>query len=126
MSCSKCGAENIEGRKFCSKCGGLLARSCPKCGAANEPGADFCGECGTLLSAPAVARKSTTDRIRLAEASANETLEGERKTVTVLSADIKGSTELEEDLDPEEARAIIDPAIELMIDSVRHYGGHVV
>ena len=53
-------------------------------------------------------------------------IEGERKTVTALFADIKGSTELEQDLDPEEARAIIDPAIELMIDAVRRYEGYVV
>jgi class 3 adenylate cyclase len=52
-------------------------------------------------------------------------LEGERKTVTVLFADIKGSMELIEDLDPEDARAIVDPALKLMIDAVRHYGGYV-
>jgi len=53
-------------------------------------------------------------------------LEGERKTVTALLADIKGSTELMEDLDPEEARAIIDPALKLMIDAVQRYDGYVV
>ena len=52
--------------------------------------------------------------------------EGERKTVTALFADIKGSTELMEDLDPEEARAIIDPALKLMIDAVQRYDGYVV
>jgi class 3 adenylate cyclase len=53
-------------------------------------------------------------------------LEGERKTVTALFADIKGSTELMEDLDPEEARAIIDPALRIMVDAVRRYEGYVV
>jgi class 3 adenylate cyclase len=53
-------------------------------------------------------------------------LEGERKTVTALFADIKGSTELEQDLDPEEARAIVDPALKLMIDAVRRYDGYIV
>ncbi|HXZ87323.1 MAG TPA: adenylate/guanylate cyclase domain-containing protein, partial [Candidatus Binataceae bacterium] len=53
-------------------------------------------------------------------------IDGERKTVTALFADIKGSTELMEDLDPEEARAIIDPALKLMIDAVRRYDGYVV
>jgi adenylate cyclase len=53
-------------------------------------------------------------------------LEGERKTVTALFADIKGSTELMEELDPEEARAIIDPALKLMIDAVHRYDGYVV
>jgi class 3 adenylate cyclase len=52
-------------------------------------------------------------------------LEGERKTVTALFADIKGSMELIEDLDPEEARAIIDPALKVVIDAVHHYGGYV-
>ena len=52
--------------------------------------------------------------------------EGERKLVTVLFADIKGSTELEENLDPEEARALVDPALQLMIHAVRRYDGYVV
>ncbi len=60
------------------------------------------------------------------ESSSPEALEGERKTVTALFADIKGSTELEQDLDPEEARAIIDPALKLMIDAVRRYDGYIV
>jgi class 3 adenylate cyclase len=52
--------------------------------------------------------------------------DGERKTVTALFADIKGSMELIEDLDPEEARAIVDPALKLMIDAVHRYAGHIV
>jgi len=60
------------------------------------------------------------------ESTSPEALEGERKTVTALFADIKGSTELEQDLDPEEARAIIDPALKLMIDAVRRYDGYIV
>jgi class 3 adenylate cyclase len=60
------------------------------------------------------------------ESSSPETLEGERKTVTALFADIKGSTELMEELDPEEARAIIAPALKLMIEAVHRYDGYVV
>jgi class 3 adenylate cyclase len=52
-------------------------------------------------------------------------IEGERKTVTMLFADIKGSMDLIEELDPEEARAIVDPALKLMIKTVQHYGGYV-
>jgi hypothetical protein len=52
-------------------------------------------------------------------------LDGERKTVTALFADIRGSTELQQDLDPEQARAIIDPALRLMMEVVHHYGGYV-
>ncbi|MGA7871219.1 MAG: adenylate/guanylate cyclase domain-containing protein, partial [Candidatus Binatus sp.] len=64
-------------------------------------------------------------RVSLEEAAA-AVAEGERKIVTALFADIKGSTELEQDLDPEEARAIVDPALKLMIDAVRRYDGYVV
>src|SRR5207248_6581082 len=60
------------------------------------------------------------------ESSTSETPDGERKTVTALFADIKGSMELMEDLDPEEARAIVDPALKLMIDAVHRYDGYIV
>jgi class 3 adenylate cyclase len=60
------------------------------------------------------------------ESSSPEALDGERKTVTALFADIKGSMDLMEDLDPEEARAIVDPAIRQMIDAVHRYDGYVV
>ncbi len=63
---------------------------------------------------------------RIAAKGTPPALDGERKTVTALFADIKGSTELMEDLDPEEARAIIDPALKLMIDAAHRYDGHVV
>jgi hypothetical protein len=71
------------------------------------------------------AKKSDQTQIRLTETPAPENLEGERKTVTMLFADIKGSMDLIEDLDPEEARAIVDPALKLMMESVQHYGGYV-
>src|SRR5215469_7189176 len=120
MRCSKCGVENREGRKFCAECAAPLAVNCPRCGAPNEPGEKFCGECSAPLGAPAAAgsAKKAESPIHLADATASENVEGERKTVTALFADIKGSTELEQDLDPEEARAIVDPALKLMIDAV--------
>ena len=78
---------------------------------------------------PSTCRKAGT-RLRAASASLPKAggnhPEGERKTVTALFADIKGSTELMEDLDPEEARAIVDPALKLMIDAVHRYDGYVV
>jgi len=61
-----------------------------------------------------------------ASEDASEHITGERKVVTVLFADIKGSMELIEDLDPEEARAIVEPALKLMMGAVLHYGGYVV
>ncbi|HKN01782.1 MAG TPA: adenylate/guanylate cyclase domain-containing protein [Candidatus Binataceae bacterium] len=68
----------------------------------------------------------TVATVRVVTEEASPTLEGERKTVTALFADIKGSTELEQDLDPEEARAIVDPALRLMIDAVQRYDGYIV
>jgi class 3 adenylate cyclase len=129
MRCAKCRNENREGRKFCSKCGAPLARACPECGASNEPGEDFCGDCGASLTFQSMSRPSPTsaaeEAVRTTPVSSSASLEGERKTVTALFADIIGSTELEQDLDPEEARAIIDPALKLMIEAVEHYGGYV-
>jgi len=128
MNCTKCGSDNREGRKFCAKCAAPLARVCPQCGASNEPGEDFCGECAAALAQTptASAKKPNDPPIRVAETPAPENLEGERKTVTALFADIKGSTELEQDLDPEEARALVDPALKLMIEAVRRYDGYIV
>jgi predicted ATPase/class 3 adenylate cyclase len=69
--------------------------------------------------------KSSSVRVA-PESSSQEAIDGERKTVTALFADIKGSMDLMEDLDPEEARAIVDPAIRLMIDAAHRYDGYVV
>jgi class 3 adenylate cyclase len=101
---------------------------CPRCGAENQPDEDFCGECAApFAQIPGVAAKKPSEAlIRIVEASGVEHFDGERKTVTALFADIKGSTELMEALDPEEARAIIDPALKLMIEAVRRYDGYVV
>ncbi len=130
MNCSKCGTNNPATNNFCAKCGTPLAKHCAKCRAENPPTSDFCGKCGTSLANSAgttAATSSPESGVRVApDSSSPEALEGERKTVTALFADIKGATELEEDLDPEEARAIIDPALKLMIDAVRRYDGYIV
>jgi class 3 adenylate cyclase/predicted ATPase len=128
MRCTKCGTESISGRKFCPECGSPLSRRCAKCGAQNSPTAKFCEDCGAPLQTPAVGSTKTSNDapIRVADPSNPENLEGERKTVTALFADIKGSMELMEDLDPEEARAIVDPALKLMIEAVHRYGGYIV
>ncbi|HMD04655.1 MAG TPA: adenylate/guanylate cyclase domain-containing protein, partial [Candidatus Binatus sp.] len=128
MNCPDCGAENPAEQKFCNQCAAPFKRRCAKCGYENPPTAKFCGECAAALGqTPTASEKRPNDSpIRIADAPAAENLEGERKTVTALFADIKGSTELEQDLDPEEARAIVDPALKLMIDAVRRYDGYVV
>src|SRR5215470_11695912 len=129
MRCSKCGRDNREGRKFCTSCGTPLVAACPKCGAPFQPDESFCGECGTAIgaSAPRAASSAQPRPLSLSDTiPATEVIDGERKTVTALFADIKGSMELMEDLDPEEARAIVDPALKLMIDAVHRYGGYIV
>src|SRR6516225_10058880 len=113
MRCSKCGFENPGGMKFCGQCTGPLALVCPNCHFENPPGFKFCGQCTTALGpgtadVPSSNRRTTTDEI-----DGPAALDGERKTVTALFADIKGSMELMVDLDPEEARAVIDPALKL-------------
>jgi len=124
MRCSKCGFENPEGMKFCGQCTTPLALICPKCSFENPPAFRFCGQCTASLSA--VGAKAAQP-IRVAEPAADAgATDGERKTVTALFADLKGSTALMEELDPEEARAIIDPALRIMIDAVKRYDGYVV
>jgi predicted ATPase/class 3 adenylate cyclase len=129
MRCSKCGADNREGARFCDKCGAKFSPRCPSCGAENRTDAKFCDSCGAAFGADATvaapAAKMNDTPIRVTEPSAAENQEGERKTVTALFADIKGSMELIEDLDPEEARAIVDPALKLMMEAVQRYGGYV-
>ena len=131
MRCSKCGADNRDTAKFCDECGAQLAPRCPSCGESNRPDARFCDSCGTTLvesrAQPATGKSRGADGVRVSPESATpERLDGERKTVTALFADIKGSMELMEDLDPEEARTIVDPALKLMMDAVHRYGGFVV
>jgi class 3 adenylate cyclase/tetratricopeptide (TPR) repeat protein len=132
MPCPRCQHENREGRRFCSKCGAALGASCPACGFTNEPGDEFCGGCGARLGAPqpAQTRFTSPDAYtpkHLAEKilTSKSALEGERKQVTVLFADLKGSMELLAERDPEEARKLLDPVLERMMEAVHRYEGTV-
>ena len=114
MRCAKCGTDNREGRRFCAECGAPMAVKCARCGGSNQPGEKFCGECGTALSGrPLTPKPEPVQTVRFAGEDGTLPPEGERKNVTALFADIKGSMELMEDLDPEEARSIIDPALRI-------------
>jgi class 3 adenylate cyclase/tetratricopeptide (TPR) repeat protein len=131
MRCSRCQQENSAGVKFCGECGAKLEARCSQCGAGNPPTIKFCHECGAALgprasesSPPSPATytpKHLAERILTSKAA----LEGERKQVTVLFADLKGSMELLADRDAEEARKLLDPVIEHMMDAVHRYEGTV-
>src|SRR6516162_4988211 len=128
VRCSKCGTEDRQNARFCDGCGSGLQPQCASCGTLNRLEAKFCDGCGAPLigvKPPAASTNASGARLKTDIAAADE-LDGERKTVTALFADIKGSTELMADLDPEEARSIVDPALKLMIDAVRRYDGYVV
>ncbi|HVI85039.1 MAG TPA: adenylate/guanylate cyclase domain-containing protein, partial [bacterium] len=131
MECPRCRHENPIGQKFCGECGARLAVRCPGCGASNPPGQKFCGECGTSLTGTEPDRKFASPETytpkHLAEKilTSRSALEGERKQVTVLFADLKGSMELLADRDPEEARKLLDPVLERMMEAVHHYEGTV-
>ena len=129
-ACPRCRAENPASHRFCVACGLALQASCPRCGFAHEPGARFCGGCGQPILVPGPVRFASPETYtpaHLAEKirTSRGTLEGERKQVTVLFADMKGSLELLADRDPEDARRMLDPVLAVMMDAVHRYEGTV-
>jgi class 3 adenylate cyclase/tetratricopeptide (TPR) repeat protein len=130
MKCPRCQAENPTGTEFCGQCAAPLASVCPSCGASNSPQNKFCGQCAAPLDTPAQPRFAAPESYtpkHLAEKilTSKSAIEGERKQVTVLFADLKGSMELLADRDPEEARKLLDPVLELMMEAVHRYEGTV-
>ncbi len=128
MTCGACGFENPPGMKFCGECAAPLASHCPSCGCDNPPGFRFCGGCGESLggrpsgrSPAAYTPKHLADKILQSKSA----LEGERKQVTVLFADVKGSMELAEQLDPEAWHAILDRFFAILTDGVHRFEGTV-
>jgi class 3 adenylate cyclase/tetratricopeptide (TPR) repeat protein len=127
----RCQQENPPQAKFCLECATPFALRCANCGTTLPAGAKFCFECATPVSAPGSSpRFASPDAYtpkHLAEKilTSKSALEGERKQVTVLFADLKGSMELLADRDPEEARKILDPVLEHMMDAVHRYEGTV-
>ena len=138
MRCPHCQHENREGARFCAACGRSFASKCPACGNQSPPGAAFCDHCGTALTgtttaatppplAPRAQAPQAYTPTHLAEKilTSRAALEGERKQVTVLFADLKGPMELLADRDPEEARQLVDPVLERMMAAVHRYEGTV-
>jgi class 3 adenylate cyclase/tetratricopeptide (TPR) repeat protein len=132
VDCPKCGHANPEGARFCGNCAASLAGDapCPSCGASNPAGQRFCNACGHELT-PALgngAAAPATPEIpeQLAEKiRAGRALEGERKQVTVLFADVMGSMELAEQSDPEEWRRIMDRFFAILCEGVQRFEGTV-
>jgi class 3 adenylate cyclase/tetratricopeptide (TPR) repeat protein len=132
VTCPRCQHENPPQAKFCLECGGRLAAACASCGAELAAGSNFCNKCGTPVATEAATQprfvspetytpKHLAEKILTSKAA----LEGERKQVTVLFADLTGSMELLADRDPEEARKLLDPVLERMIEAVHRYEGTV-
>ena len=130
MKCSRCEHENPLAARFCEECATPLAGTCANCGTALSASAKFCHACAhPVASAAGTPSRSPDSYIRksLAEKilSSKTALEGERKQVTILFADLKGSMELLAERDPEEARKLLDPVLERMMDAVHRYEGTV-
>ncbi len=128
MKCPKCQFDNRQGINFCEECGAQMELICPACHAEIPLGRKFCGQCGHSLAQPKDFTKPhsyTPDFLADKILNARNSLEGERKQVTVLLADIKDSTEIIKDLDPEAAQQLLDPALSIMMDSVHRYEGTV-
>jgi class 3 adenylate cyclase len=131
MLCASCGHENRAGRRFCVHCGAGLELACPSCGASSEPGERFCGECGkNLAGLPRTAatrdpRAYTPKHLADKILQSKSALEGERKQVTALFADVKGSMELAEQLDPEAWHEILDRFFQILTDGVHRFEGTV-
>jgi class 3 adenylate cyclase/tetratricopeptide (TPR) repeat protein len=127
MRCPQCQHENRAQAKFCEECATPLARACSNCGTTLSGTEKFCFACAAPVVAAswpgpvAYTPKELAQRILTSKAA----LEGERKQVTVLFADLKDSMELLADRDPEEARRILDPVLERMMEAVHRYEGTV-
>ncbi|MBI5442478.1 MAG: AAA family ATPase, partial [Deltaproteobacteria bacterium] len=133
MGCTRCGFDNPANMRFCGKCGSKLALTCPRCAFSNPPEFRFCGGCGSDLTKPvepaavdyaepkSYTPKHLTERILTTRSA----LEGERKLVTVLFADVANYTSLAEKLDPEEAHRIMDGCFRILLDEIHKCEGTI-
>src|SRR5262249_31540212 len=124
--CPSCHNDNRADRRFCTQCGTKLAMGCPSCGAPIEAGENFCGGCGAALTTgvgttPPLPLPAALPAERIREAKA--TIEGERKQVTVLFVDVKGSMELAERLDPEAWSELMQRFFRIFCDSIERFEG---
>jgi len=133
MKCSNCQTVNPDTRKFCRECGGKLSHICHQCGYENLTEDKFCGECGhALVDSEAdhpfdYSQPQTYTPKFLAEKilDTRSTIEGERKLVTVLFADVANYTSISEKLDPEEVHQIMDGCFKVLMDQIHRYEGTI-
>ena len=133
MKCTKCRSDNREGVKFCEECGAKLDLECPRCNTKISPGRKFCGECGHKLIEPSEAPvvdfsepqsytpKFLADKILTSRSS----IEGERKLVTVLFADVANYTAMSEKIDSEEVHQIMDGCFKILMDEIHNHQGTI-
>ena len=133
MKCPKCQTENPGTRKFCKECGAKLLLVCPKCRFENAPGDKFCGECGyplkpteeaspiNYLEPQSYTPKHLADKILTTRSA----IEGERKLVTVMFADVAGFTSMSEKLDPEDVHRIMDGCCRILVDEIHRFEGTI-
>ena len=133
MKCPECRFDNREGVKFCEKCGAKMELICPNCGVKIPFDRKFCGECGHDLMKPketpsidynqpqSYTPKHLADKILTTRSS----IEGERKLVTVLFADVANYTSISEKLDPEDVHQIMDGTFKILMDEIHRYEGTI-
>ncbi len=136
-TCGECNAENPATAQFCMACGQRLEQSCPACGAPALADARFCVACGTPIETEVVGQPEATGTIAGAGAAGTrktdspvgsterEATSEERRTVTVLFADLSGYTAISERLDPEAVKALVDRCLGRLGEEVERVEGRV-
>jgi len=133
MKCPECQFDNREGAKFCNECGYKFVQACPECGVTNRVDSNFCDECGYDLKKSKEVSPVDYDLPRsytpkfLAEKilTNRSSIEGERKLVTVLFADVANYTKMSEKLDPEEVHQIMDGCFNILVNEIHRYEGTI-
>ena len=130
MLCPQCQANNPCEAKYCMNCGTSLVLVCPNCSTQNANYANYCIECGYSLrdAEPAATGRTPKNEVnsikrfipkeyaeKLDTARRSQSMKGERRIVSILFCDVKGSTSMAEQLDPEEWAEIMNQAFEYLI-----------
>ncbi len=140
MRCPKCNAENVDQARFCMNCAAPLVVVCPQCGTELPPQARFCFRCAAPVTAPPAESAKEISFAALPRAiqrmvpkeyaerllAASSRAVGQRRTVTILFSDVKGSTAMAEKLDPEDVAEVMNGVFDFLIPPIYHYEGTLV